>query len=68
MSAITTGQVCRGISDRDHKMVAEILACCDPDPERRREHRRQKLVSFPIDAQDRVRQYVNAVITARSKN
>jgi len=64
----TTQQATPGISDRDHRMAAEILACCDPDPVRRREHRRQKLASFPTDAQERVRSIVNKVIQSRSKS
>lgn len=71
MSKVRTGQVHPGISDRDHKMVAELLACWtnedNPNYERLRDHRRAKLATFPQGAQERIRNLANAVITARSK-
>jgi hypothetical protein len=57
------------ISDIDHatlQMVAEVLACCDPDPAKRREHRISKLASFAEDHQAQVRDITNRVIEARN--
>lgn len=51
----------------DLVFVAEILACVDPDPVRRRAHRRAKLATFPAEVRDRIRQHTNAVISARSQ-
>lgn len=68
---IRTGQTHPGISDRDHKMVAEVLACWtdddNPNFERQAAHRKRKLDSFPADDRARIRRYVNAVIAARSE-
>lgn len=68
---IRTGQTHPGISDRDHKMVAEILACWtdedNPDFVRQAEQRRRKLESFPEEDRPRIRRYVNAVLAARSE-
>ena len=46
--------------------VAEILACCDSDPERRRAHRRRKLEEYPAELRDRIRAECNRRIEARN--
>lgn len=51
---------------RIEQMVAEVLACRDPDPTKRREHRISKLASFPESDRDQVRAITNRVIKARS--
>lgn len=57
-----------GIPPNLEKMVAEILACADPDPTKRTEHRRSKLATFPPDDQETVREITNRVIKARNSN
>lgn len=55
----------------DHQtlqMVAELLACVDPDPARRKQHRITKLASFPAEHQERVRDITNRVIEARTRS
>ena len=47
------------------QMVAELLACCDPDPIRRRDHRIQKLASFPESEREAVKSVFNRAIEAR---
>jgi hypothetical protein len=47
-------------------MVAELLACCEKDPERRKAHRLQKLESFPESDRASVRDATNRVIQARN--
>lgn len=54
-----------GIADHLVRMVAEVLACRDPDPEKRRAHRIQKLESFPESERAEVREATNRVIKAR---
>lgn len=56
-----------GISEKHRKMVAEILACRDPDPARRSEHRKAKLQTFPAEHRAIVRDLANTVIKARAK-
>lgn len=65
MTTIT--QIQPNIPDHIERMVAEILACVDPDPSRRTAHRIQKLESFPAECQATVRDITNRVITARNQ-
>jgi hypothetical protein len=64
MTTIT--QIQPNIPDHIERMVAEVLACVDPDPERRRAHRIAKLESFPAEHQAAVRDVTNRVIQARN--
>jgi len=43
--------------------VAEIMACCDRDPQRRAQHRRDKLLEFPEAIREEVRKWVNQRLT-----
>lgn len=63
----TIHQTQPNIPDHIERMVAEVLACVDPDPERRRAHRIAKLESFPVEHQAAVRDITNRVIQARNK-
>lgn len=54
-----------GISDHLVQMVAEVLACRDPNPEKRRAHRIAKIESFPESDRADVREATNRVIQAR---
>lgn len=65
MTAIT--QIQPNIPSHLERMVAEVLACVDPDPERRRAHRIAKLESFPVEHQAAVRDITNRVIVARNQ-
>lgn len=47
------------------QMVAEVLACRDPQPEKRRAHRLQKIESFPETDRAQVRDATNRVLKAR---
>lgn len=59
-------QVCPNLPPAVEKMAAEILACCDPNLEARKQHRRDKLASFPQEQQAAVREAVNRVIRTRN--
>lgn len=60
-------QVAPNLPPHIERMAAEILACCDPDPEIRRQHRRDKLATFEGQHQAEVREVVNRVIKARAE-
>lgn len=62
----TITQACPGIALHLERMVAEVLACRDPDPEKRRAHRIQKIESFPESDRAEVREATNRVIKARN--
>lgn len=58
-------QIAPTISDTVERMVAEVLACADTDPERRREHRRAKVRSYPEEDRKEVTRVANGVLRAR---
>ena len=49
------------------KHVAEVMACCDPDLVKRRQHRIDKINQWPPEVQVKVREIVNEIIAARRK-
>lgn len=55
------------MTHQEHIWVAEIMACCDPDPQKRKEHRLQKLSLVPENYRARVRELVNERIKKRSR-
>lgn len=64
-SRVAIATACPGISEDDHKRVAEVLACCTRPAEARRAHRLRKIETFPEECRERIKRYVNAVIAAR---
>jgi hypothetical protein len=64
MTTIT--QANPGIPHHIEVMVAEVLACHNPDPERRKAHRLQKLETFPESDRAAVREATNRVLKARN--
>lgn len=57
-----------GIDQPTLQMVAELLACIDPDPERRSQHREEKLSALDQEQRIRVLSITNRVILARGSN
>ena len=54
-------------SQQQLQMVAEVLACVDRDPQRRRSHRLAKIETFPENERATVKQLVNRVLEERAK-
>lgn len=65
---ISIHEVAPDIEHHILQMVAEILACADPDPAKRTEHRLSKLATFPDSDRDQVREIAIRVIKARTSN
>lgn len=59
-------QICPHLRDHQLAQLAEIMACADPDPKRRREHRMAKLSSYPLEDQVVVRAAFNQVLKVRA--
>lgn len=62
-----TLEVCPAIEDHHHRMVAQLLACCERDPQRRRDHRLAMLERFPAADRDAVKTAFNQVLKARNQ-
>lgn len=59
-------QICPHLREHQLVQLAEILACADPDPQRRREHRLAKLATCPADDQLALRAAFDQVLRVRA--